>query len=44
MRPILTDFTHYAMLGVYSSEKANVDAMLKKVKAAGFKDAFVKYS
>ena len=26
------------------SVKANADAMLKKVKAAGFKDAFIKYS
>lgn len=30
-------------VGAYSV-KANADAMLKKVKAAGFKDAFIKYS
>jgi len=30
-------------IGAYSV-KANADAMLKKVKAAGFKDAFIKYS
>ena len=30
-------------LGAYSV-KANADAMLKKVKAAGFSDAFIKYS
>jgi N-acetylmuramoyl-L-alanine amidase len=30
-------------LGAFSV-KANADAMLKKVKAAGFTDAFIKYS
>jgi len=30
-------------VGAYSV-KANADAMLKRVKAAGFKDAFIKYS
>ena len=30
-------------VGAYSV-KANADAMLKKVQAAGFKDAFIKYS
>jgi N-acetylmuramoyl-L-alanine amidase len=30
-------------IGAYSV-KANADAMLKKVKEAGFKDAFIKYS
>ena len=30
-------------VGAYSV-KANADAMLERVKAAGFKDAFIKYS
>ena len=30
-------------LGAFSV-KANADAMLRKVKAAGFNDAFIKYS
>ena len=30
-------------VGAYSV-KANADAMLKRVKATGFKDAFIKYS
>ena len=32
-----------AQLGAFSV-KANADAMLKKVKAAGFTDVFIKYS
>ncbi|MPM56295.1 hypothetical protein SDC9_103097 [bioreactor metagenome] len=34
---------YHVQVGAYSV-KANADAMLKKVKAAGFPDAFVKYS
>jgi N-acetylmuramoyl-L-alanine amidase len=43
VEPVTPKKYYRVQLGAYSV-KANADAMLKKVKAAGFSDAFVKYS